>query len=275
MVDASRSGIDVVEDPSTEEFERRYLNAGRPVLVRGVVDKWPAASSWNPEYLVERVGKNKVPVTFMTRPGDYAGARLRRMAIADYYSALTRQEGDNGQVYLGEVSLKHFPELATEVQRPSYVRHEKPLTEVMYWGLKQFSQLHYHPLGSATLCLLYGSKHVWLYAPDQTRYLYKYPWYSKKFNMSLTTSATPDPARFPKFAHAKGIDVVVKAGELLFIPIYWWHAIQNEEMNIAVVYFWRKKIGARWLPPPGLRGPYLLELKRWLMNRAKRALSVN
>jgi hypothetical protein len=271
MTETSRSGIDVLEAPSVEEFEKRYLEPGRPVLIKGVVDKWPAAGRWSPDYLVERVGRNEVPVSVMPSPGDYAGARRERMPLADYYRQLTRQEHAEAPLYLGEVALqKFFPELVPEVERPAYFRDEEPLNAVLYFGQKQFSQLHYHPQGSATLCLLYGSKRVWLFAPDQTPYLYKYPWYSANHNMSLTTSPAPDPARFPKFAQAKPYELVVKAGELLFIPIYWWHSIQNEETNIAVVFFWYKQTASRWLPPAGMRADYLLEVDRKLVKRAKR-----
>lgn len=270
---AETSSIERISVPSPEEFEQRYRIPGRPVVISGVVDKWPAASLWNPDYLVSRVGRNEVPVSHMSTPGDYAGGVRKKMPLAEYVRALSGAEDASGQLYLGEVSLqKFFPELLGEVQRPAFVRHEDPLNSVLYFGRRQFSQLHYHPSGSATLCQVFGSKRVWLYAPEQTRYLYKYPWYSRNHNMSLTTSAAPDPARFPDFARARGIELVVKAGELLFIPIYWWHAIQNEEMNIAAVFFWYRSAKSRWLPPPGMRADYLLELDRKLLQRARRAL---
>jgi hypothetical protein len=267
------STIDRIDAPSPEEFERRYRVPGRPVVVSGVVDKWPAASLWSPEFLLSRVGQNLVPVSFMATTGDYAGAVRKKVPLSDYIEALSRDGEESGKVYLGEVSLaKFFPQLLEHVERPGFVRHEDPLNAVLYFGKRQFSQLHYHPLGSATLCQVYGRKRVWLYPPEQTRYLYKYPWYSPNNNMSLTTSPAPDPARFPHFSRAKGIELVVEAGQLLFIPIYWWHAIQNEEMNIAAVFFWYRSTRSRWLPPPGMRADYFLEIDRKVVARARRAV---
>lgn len=270
----AEASIDRIAAPSPEEFERRYQEPGRPVLVSGVVDKWPAASLWSPDFLRAEVGQNMVPVSFMSTTGDYAGAVRKKMPLSEYVAALSQDdEGSGGKVYLGEVSLeKFFPQLLAHVERPAFVRHEDPLNAVLYFGKKQFSQLHYHPLGSATLCQVYGRKRVWLYPPEQTRYLYKYPWYSPNHNMSLTTSPAPDPARFPDFSRAKGIELLVEPGQLLFIPIYWWHAIQNEETNIAAVFFWYRSAKSRWLPPPGMRAEYFLELDRKLRTRARRAV---
>jgi hypothetical protein len=266
-------GIEKIVAPNPEEFERRYRIPGRPVLITGVVDKWPAASLWNPDYLSSRVGKNQVPVAFMPKPGDYAGAVRKKMALAEYVAALSQDGGGPGQPYLGEVSLeKFFPELLEQVQRPAFVMNEEALNAVLYFGRRQFSQLHYHPLGSATLCQVYGHKRVWLYPPEQTRYLYKYPWYSSNHNMSLTTSPVPDPYQFPNFSRAKRIELVIGPGELLFIPIYWWHAIQNEELNVAVVFFWYRSTKSRWLPPPGMRAEYFAEIDRKLLKRARRAV---
>lgn len=273
MTDLSQFELERIPAPSREEFERRYLRPGRPVLITGVVSKWPAASLWTPDQLVSRVGQNQVPVSVMSRPGDYAGAVRRKMALAEYVATLSGGSQGPGETYLGEVPLaKFFPELMGDVERPGFFPDEDPLNAVLYMGLRQFSQLHYHPLGSATLCQVYGRKRLWLYPPDQTPYLYKYPWYSDNSNMSLTTSSKPDPREFPRFARAKPIELVIGPGELLFIPIYWWHAIQNEELNIAVVFFWYRSMRTRWLPPPGMRAEYFREIDKKLRNKARKAV---
>jgi hypothetical protein len=272
MADMSRFELERVEAPSQEEFERRFLKPGRPVLIKGVVDKWPA-SRWNPDQLLSRVGSNQVPVSVMPRPGDYAGSVRRKMPLSEYVAALARAPEGPGEIYLGEVPLaKFFPELLPDVQRPSFFPQEEPLNAVLYMGSRQFSQLHYHPQGSATLCQVYGHKRLWLYPPDQTPYLYKYPWYSDNSNMSLTTSPQPDPATFPKFGKARAIELVIGPGELLFIPIYWWHAVQNEELNIAVVFFWYRSARSRWLPPPGMRAEYFREIDRIVLSKARKAV---
>src|SRR5687767_5155108 len=105
MADESRFQLDTIEPPSQEEFERRYLRPGRPVRIRGLVSRWPAAKLWTPEQLVSRVGKNLVPVAVMPRPGDYAEAVRKKMELAEYVAALEQAGDGPGNLYLGEVGL--------------------------------------------------------------------------------------------------------------------------------------------------------------------------
>jgi hypothetical protein len=37
----------------------------------------------------------------------------------------------------------------------------------------------------------------------------------------------PDYARFPKFREARGQEAIVGPGDVLYIPIYWWHHIES------------------------------------------------
>lgn len=36
----------------------------------------------------------------------------------------------------------------------------------------------------------------------------------------------PNYLKFPKFAEARGQEAVIGPGEVLFIPIYWWHQVE-------------------------------------------------
>jgi hypothetical protein len=54
----------------------------------------------------------------------------------------------------------------------------------------------------------------------------------------------PDPAHFPKFYRAKKMEVVLDAGDCLFLPAGWWHWVFSEDagpsgLNIAL-NFWYK-----------------------------------
>lgn len=45
--------------------------------------------------------------------------------------------------------------------------------------------------------------------------------------------------RFPKFAEVKGMEARVNSGEILYIPMYYWHHVINVEDTIAI-NFWHK-----------------------------------
>ncbi len=252
--------IERVDAPSLDYFREHYLEPGKPVILTGITDSWPASTKWSDEYLVDIAGDRALNVTRM-RDSNYVGSTSVDLNLGEYIDALKSASKTDDRLYLAELPIEEYlPELLDDIVIPTYF----DLTEsspkcFLYVGQSVFSQLHYHIFGSALLSPIRGYKKVRLMAPDQTRFLYKYPWYSENGNMSKTTSLDPDPDTFPDFSEARFIDLELNAGESLFIPIYWWHAITNEAFNIAVVIFWGEKLFNR-MPPRDLAMDYLYDL---------------
>lgn len=254
--------IDRIELPTTKYFREHYLIPNKPVIITGLTQNWPAASKWSPEYLSKLSGDRPINISSMT-DGDYTGSKNIKMKMREYIRALENTADMNEKLYLGELPIsKYLPELLDDIILPDYFDEtEYSPNCFLYIGQYLFSQLHYHTFGSALLSTICGYKKVRLYAPDQTQFLYKYPWHSKNNNMSKTTSLNPDAKLFPKFSNSKFIDLKLNEGESLFIPIYWWHGISNEVFNIAVVAFWGEKLFRR--PPPApLALDYIYDIVR-------------
>ena len=47
--------------PDRAEF-RAHLKRGRPVVITGVMDSWPAMERWSIEFFAEKLGEERVPV---------------------------------------------------------------------------------------------------------------------------------------------------------------------------------------------------------------------
>lgn len=279
--EASSTGIERIGPLPLSELRSRYLDRNIPVIVKEHVTEWPAYKKWSPEYLANKYGHKPVQVVAM-RDGDYANASSIKIPLAQYLQRIGAIDGTDESFegktldpeltyYLAQMPLEQFlPELLDDVEVPPFFDKEKFGTAVIYIGAHLFSQLHYHPNGSATLCLLYGEKRVRLFGPEQTPYVYPYPANSRTPNVSRTRHKDPDPNEFPDFAKAKFLEDTVRAGELLFIPIYWWHSVENEDTSIATVFFWRRSWRSRFLPPPHMRAQYALEAVNRPINLGKR-----
>lgn len=52
----------------------------------------------------------------------------------------------------------------------------------------------------------------------------------------------PDYNKFPKFKNVKGYETVVEPGDVLYIPIYWWHHVESLMRGgpTITVNFWYK-----------------------------------
>lgn len=86
----------------------------------------------------------------------------------------------------------------------------------------------------AFIMQLTGEKTFWLYAPDQSQYLY--PRGDRPNLSAIDDFGAVDAVRWPLFAQARGIEVVVKPGELVFVPSGWWHCTKVEEISVAVTW---------------------------------------
>ena len=60
--------------------------------------------------------------------------------------------------------------------------------------------------------------------------------------MSPVDIANPDLERFPNFAQSHRLECVLRPGDVLFMPAFWWHEVQSypdpkERRNLAVNYW--------------------------------------
>nr|XP_039272674.1 hypoxia-inducible factor 1-alpha inhibitor-like [Styela clava] len=72
-----------------------------------------------------------------------------------------------------------------------------------------------------------GHKQCILFPPDQFECLYPFPVSHPCDRQSQVDFDNPDFTRFPKFQHVKAIEAIVGPGDVLYIPMYWWHNIES------------------------------------------------
>ena len=85
-----------------------------------------------------------------------------------------------------------------------------------------------------------GTKRCVLFSPDDFRCLYPFPLHHPCDRQSQVDLYAPDLARFPRFAEARPFEAVLEPGELLYIPQYWWHHIENLTDECVSLNFWFK-----------------------------------
>ncbi|KAL1520571.1 hypothetical protein AB1Y20_022147 [Prymnesium parvum] len=89
----------------------------------------------------------------------------------------------------------------------------------------------------------------------------------RKAQVDLTKTSAQQAAAFPRFAGARSCEVVLRAGEVLFLPAFWWHEVLTEDIppnELCVsVNFWFDVDLEKKLSIP-LRPAMRLELSREL-----------
>lgn len=257
--------VDRVEHLETAELVARYVAHGKPVIVTGLARRWQAVSRWaDLDYWVRTVGDREVPVLVgeeFTRKAEAAQTR-KRMRMREYIALLARPEPDPAMHYLADVALAHLPELVADVGSPPYFRNspEELVTtsRVLFLGRDTYTPPHHHAECLTMVCQIAGQKRMKLFSPDQSNLLYPpslWQWLRHGANpmAGQVDIDRPDLERFPRFRHAAPVECVLEPGDMLILPVHWWHAVYSPGISSAVTFNYVQRDLRLWhFPSPGL-----------------------
>ena len=92
--------------------------------------------------------------------------------------------------------------------------------------------------------VLMGSKEFQLFPPEQSRNLYPGPLHGGHGGVtgSLVDAWNPDRRAFPRYSEAEDYSVryCLSAGDMLYLPKYWWHNVASADMNLSANYWWNE-----------------------------------
>ena len=92
------------------------------------------------------------------------------------------------------------------------------------------TRLHYDMVDNVYLQVA-GKKTFRLFEPSQGGDLYPYPWHhpmDRSARVDLNAERSAQLKRFPRFGEARGVDVTLHPGDMLFLPAYWWHEVVTD-----------------------------------------------
>ena len=228
--------VERVSAPSLADFAR-FEAAGRPAVFHGVegVDRLREALAL--PNLVRRFGDRVV------RVANAAGGRLEHdpqhgvpsqlMELARYAELVER--GPHPGLSLIASVTEAFPELWAELPPPRYCedapwRHSR----LFVAAAGNVTPLH-RDLSNNLFTQVSGRKRFWLYHRADT------PWLSSH----SVLSAVPNFSRFDPEAPGAAqrmppIEVVLEAGDVLFLPGLWWHHVRTLEPSVALSCWWAR-----------------------------------
>lgn len=155
------------------------------------------------------------------------GAWQEKMSV----SALLQrfQEPDSHHYYVHDLNLP--PPLYPDVGgHPLLSVLPMPRRKTWWWGVDgQVSLLHYDD-NENLMCQLSGSKHFLLFDVTDLPYLYARP----DDYRSAIDLARGDLEEFPLFDMATPYTATIEAGDLLYVPCYWWHRVTSRGRHMAV-----------------------------------------
>lgn len=240
--------IERVRRPSRGEFERRFVATQTPVIISGAMEGWPALERWTHEYIKTRAGERSIRVSIAHQGVHFHDGKDKildssEMKLADYVDLITSETISDGLVYAAMAPIrKWLPELWDDLRYPLYVDSATCAPPNLWYGPgKSVSPLHYDE-NQNFLAQINGHKKVVLYPPREIRNLYPFPFHYAARHLSRVNVLEPDHARYPGYQRAACGVAHLGPGDMLFIPLFWWHAVTGLDQNISVNYWWKTPI---------------------------------
>ncbi len=225
---------------SLDEFRDRYYAANRPVIIHGLMDNWRAMAAWTPDYLKSVAGDAVIEVmTNRNADSKYEINSLqhrREMRFADYidlvYSGTTTNDyymvANNGFLQRPEAQ----PLLADFTPLPEYIDSSAAGKQRFLWfgPAGTVTPLH-HDTSNILLAQVMGRKRYRLIPASQWRYVY-----NRRGVFSDVDCERPDPNRYPNFRHATVVDFFLEPGEVLLMPVGWWHDVRALDVSMTLSF---------------------------------------
>lgn len=224
----------------TDEFLERYVRGSRPVVLTSLADDWPAKTRWTPDDLKRRFGHLDVEVQ-ADRANDprYEQNKLdhrRQVRVANFVDQVMAGGPTNDYYLTANNEALRRPDFAPLLDDigslPDFCNRDDLAARSSFW---------FGPAGTVTplhhdsVMLLHtqivGRKRWRLISPMQTPLLYNHARVYSPIDLDR-----PDLARYPRFADARVIDVVVNPGETIFVPLAWWHQVTSLDVSISFSY---------------------------------------
>jgi hypothetical protein len=228
---------------SSDEFLEHYYSANRPVILTELLKNWTALEKWTPKYLKDTLGHHIVEVQAGRESdpvyeqncialkkklsfGEYIDLITSLRESNDYY--MTANNTESNQVIMETLlgDIQPFPECLTA----DVADGENGRAYLWFGPAGTITPLH-HDMSNVFFAQVRGRKRFLLYSPLQMPYMYHYRNY-----FSQVDPENVDRDRFPLFQKTKPIEFTLAPGEVLFIPVGWWHHVRALDLSISISF---------------------------------------
>jgi hypothetical protein len=237
------ASIERVFGLSGEVFLERYYALNRPVVLQGEMADWPALARWTPDYLREAIGGRLVE--FQDNRAANAQFEMykhahRREAPFDMFLEQILRPGAGNNAYLTAYNSARNAEALSVLHTDmggldKFLDREASAPNGMMWigPAGTVTSLH-HDLTNNFIAQIVGRKKIRLAPAAEV---------GKLYNHQHVFSEIPDLddpdidlALHPRLAQLRFYDITLEPGEILFVPLGWWHQVKSLDFSITVTF---------------------------------------
>jgi hypothetical protein len=229
-------------DLSRDEFLERYYAPGRPVILVGEMADWPALSSWTPEYLSTAIGSTVIEYQGERSKSDrfemYKDAHRRELPFDEFIDLIRKTPGND--TYLTAYNSARNANALSTLHRDlgfldKFLSRDVGEPNGMMWigPAGTVTSLH-HDLTNNFIAQLVGRKRLKVVPAADVGKIYNHQHvFSEIANLD---DPALDRSRFPLLSEARIYDVTLSPGEVIFMPLAWWHQVTSLDFSVTITY---------------------------------------
>lgn len=235
--------------------------ANCPLLFSNMIREWEAAH-WTPNHLASLAGDTKFNCRLQCRFCFQKAGAIQwegechhvMSSVAEFLSWIeSRTDDDDKNPALSFYDPKIFwcyldyKNLDSVVEEKGVINkaidwscfglvEEEPFQNYVWLGSQgAHTPCHYDTYGFNLVVQLYGSKRWILFPPEDTENLYptRIP-YEESSVYSEVNIKNPDFDKHPKFKNSQPRVLILKAGQVLYVPWKWWHFAECLETSLSI-----------------------------------------
>lgn len=239
--------IDIVNDISKSDFEKHYLSARKPLIIKNMSKTWPAHDKWTLDYMKTVVGDKTVPLYDSSKadPSKPINASAAEMKFADYID-LIKDTPTDLRIFLFD-PIKQAPKLLEDYRAPKDLMGGflDSYPNMFFGGKGSVTFLHYDiDMAHIFHTHFNGRKHVILFENKWKERLYQIPYAT--YALEDYDVENPDFERFPALKGVKGIEAYLEHGDTLFMPTGYWHWMKYLDGSFSIsLRAWDKSLAVK------------------------------
>ncbi|KAF8820404.1 histone lysine demethylase JMJD5 [Cardiosporidium cionae] len=231
-------------------FQDQFYLPQQPALLLEAMHSSPAFHKWNNfDYFRQVAGRRTIPIE-IGKLYTEEGWTQKLMTLNEFLDRYVENDAAEEVAYLAQHPIfQQIPQLAEDIIPPDFIYcgledMENPL-QLLWLGPKgTISPLHTDHYDNI-FAQIVGVKYLRLYPPNASESIYPYKegplTNTSQIQWDLhaldTKAYTSIESKFPNFLKAGFFEVILTAGDALYIPKGWWHFVKSLSPS-ASVSFW-------------------------------------
>ncbi len=226
------SEVEKIDSLDQKQFLENFYKPFKPLVIKGLSNKWAALQKWSPDFFKEQHGEKLVKVydaSFVSAGKNYM-SNAETIPLREYIDKVMTTSQDL-RMFLYNIKAE-TPELVDDIVFPSLIDNVSKSFVFMFFGCKNsVTQMHFDiDMSHVFHTVIKGKRTVYLFPIEQSKNLHRYPFTCR----SYVDVEKPDVQKFPNLKEAKGYKVELNAGDTLYMPSGYWHHFIYDEAGYSI-----------------------------------------